>query len=188
MNKDFLEIEVKYDAGDITIDQFRAVVQSNFRVVQNIVVSGYDDYFADGTGRYLRHRYNADRAELTVKRRLSLDSTTERVEVDVKIEPNQPQEAAKFASILGQEFDFQIYKTCLVWWVDDVNISLYLVYNPNMELRFRLVEIEANPDCLEATPAIIRAEQILGKYFPEIREELRLNVTMYEMFTTKGSK
>ncbi len=184
----FIETEYKYYADNTPIDRFTTIVHTCFKVERELVVSGYDDYFANTAGDYLRHRYNGDKAELTVKRRLSQKSTAQRVEVDVGVEAGQAAEVAKLAEVLGYTADVTIYKTCLIWWTSDVNVVFYLVYTKGMEPLARVIEIEANKDCDRPLEAIEYAEYVLGKHLPEVRPELRRNESMFERFSLKRAK
>lgn len=192
MNNEFSEIEFKYGAGNVNLSEFESVVHSWFNVKKQITVSGYDDYYthSEVTNQYLRHRYNADKAEITVKRRRSSDFTAVRDEVDLAIAEGQTDAVAAIAKLMQYDFDFVIYKTCQIYYLDEVNIVYYFVYNSNMLELARIIEIEANKDFTgDGLAAITRVEKILGVEFPSIIcPEARLNKTMHELFTTQGEK
>ena len=180
----FHEVEFKYDASNIDMGQFRDAVYLWFDVKREVTISGYDDYYTSGT-QYLRHRYNADKAELTVKRRHTAASTAVRDEVDVKIGEGQAREVGELAKLLGYQHDFTIYKTCQIYFLADVNIVYYIVYTASMQERGRIVEIEANKDYTgDSLEAIVKAERLLGVNFLDyISESNRLNKTMHELYT-----
>jgi adenylate cyclase class IV len=185
MNHEFTETEFKYDAAKVDLTHFEHIVNLYFTITQKLVISGYDDYYTKGSD-YLRHRYNNDHAELTVKRRLYASSTMERIEVDTKILPGQAHTVNQLANVLGYEFEFRIYKTCLIYWTKDVNIVYYVVYDASMQEKRRIIEIEANKGCRgDPKAAIIAAERDLHLWIPQVNEKQRLNQSMAEMFSTK---
>jgi adenylate cyclase class IV len=179
------EIEFKYVVWHINLREFQEFVRSTFDVTRELHVSGYDEYFTNPSGAYLRHRHNAEHAFLTVKSRMSQLSLTERVEIDLHLGPHQVGNVRHFAAQLGFEPDFCVFKNCFIQWTADVSIVYYVVYNANtMDTMEFVVEIEANPECIDPHNAIRAAEMFLGTKFPEITPVKRHNLSMHEMFTT----
>ncbi len=182
----FRETEYKYLADDIDFTGFLQHIEDVFEFNRTLVVAGYDAYYSKPTGEYLRHRYNSDHAELTVKRRLSESSTAERVEVDLKLGTDQEAAVAALAEILGYDKDRRIYKVCHIYWADTFNVVYYIIYDQGMNELARRVEIEANKDTANPVDAIDYAEYVLGKKYPQIGPDKRLNKTMFEEFTIRG--
>ncbi len=185
MNTKFTESEFKYYAGDTDPEEFCNWIKRTFKPTHCKVVSGYDAYYMNEGGDYIRHRYNADKSELTVKRRMSQSNTFQRVEVDINLEPGQEEAVAVLAQTLGYPPEFTIYKTCNIQWMPTFNIVFYHVYDKSMKEVARILEIEADKSLEDPMPVIEYAEFVIGRQFPAVHVSKRLNKTMAEMFTTR---
>lgn len=181
MNDIFREVEFKYMAGDTDSDAFYQWILVNLSPTRKLTVSGYDTYYSDTEDNYIRHRYNSDHAELTVKRRLSASSTASRVEVDLSLSTDQEDTVRALAGVLGYQELGTVYKTCRIAWLPEYNVVFYHVYNKKMQEQFRIIEIEATKGIDNPLEVIEQAEAQLGQVFHAIHPAKRLNVTMYEL-------
>ncbi len=140
----FREIETKYDASEISLKQFTALIESKFKVNKQLLVSSYDDYFTDKDNNFLRYRHKEGRGELTIKRKLETHNNNKRVEVNLPTDGDNIKAVTQFAELLGYKHNFCIYKTCQVYWVDNMVICYYVVYDEEWKEQRRFIEIEAD--------------------------------------------
>jgi len=139
----FKEIEFKFDATEIPLNDFKKVVEE-LKPTNQVIVSSYDDYFINDEGNFIRYRHNNDSQELTIKRKLCDHNNNERVEVNLPIVPQDFRTVQAFVELLGYKHNFSIYKVCQIYWIDKAVLCYYLVYDENMNELNRFIEIEAN--------------------------------------------
>src|SRR5271166_5314099 len=97
----FREVEVKFDASEISLKDFTYLVESKFKVKKHLLVSSYDEYFIDASDNFLRYRHRDDRGELTIKRKLTEGNNNKRIEVNIPTDGNALEAVSQFASLLG---------------------------------------------------------------------------------------
>lgn len=182
----FKEIEFKYDACDINLGTFSAIVETLApSPFQQLVVGSYDDYFVNHAGEFVRYRHNHDAQELTTKRKVCDQNNNERIEVNLKVVPQTFSTVETFLGLLGYTHNFRIYKFCKIYWVENVVVCYYIVYDEDLTEQRRFVEIEANEDlefsdesaALEAIEAYEDKLSSLG-----IDCKKRLTQSLFEMF------
>src|ERR1051325_2200482 len=140
----YKEIETKYYANDIDLNKFEELVKPmnpNW-----MTVSSYDDYFVNTAGEFIRYRYTDDRGELTIKRKTTDINNNNRVEVNLKTDGKNSNGVTAFADLLGYKFNFSIYKTCKIAFLDSVVLVYYVVYDEKLKELNRFIEIEAKED------------------------------------------
>lgn len=141
----FKEIETKYDAADISMQAFIDLVES-WKPPKKMMVSSYDDYFTNKDGDFVRYRYTDDRGELTIKKKTTHKNNNERIEINVPTKGDNLKTIAAFMEYLGYSYNFGIYKTCKIYWLDNVVLVYYVVYDKEMKEKRRFIEIEADED------------------------------------------
>ena len=181
----FREIEVKYDASEVSLKSFVSLVESKFTVKKHLLVSSYDDYFVDKDNNFLRYRHKEGRGELTIKRKLDEHNNNKRIEVNLPTDGNAMEAVSQFASLLGYKHNFCVYKTAQVYWVDNMVICYYVVYNEEWKEQRRFIEIEADEDFpweteAQALNAVEQYEKILEPL--GLRVKNRLKKSLFEMF------
>ncbi len=140
----FKEIETKYYADDIGLDQFEALVNNIAKPRDKMMVSSYDDYFVNKKDEFIRYRFTDNRGELTIKRKMTDKNNNERIEVNLSTEGDNFSAVEEFCNLLGYKHNFGIYKTCRIYWVDKVVLVWYVVYDKQMKELKRFIEIEAD--------------------------------------------
>lgn len=185
----FKEIEFKYNAETISLSDFTKSIEL-LSPSRNLIVSSYDDYFINSTGNFIRYRHNNDHQELTIKRKVKDTDNMERIEVNMRIVPQDFNTIEAFCNLLGYNHDFRIYKVCNIYWVNRVVFSYYLVFDENMKELNRFIEIEADEECEfvnedEAHNLIQLYEKKLVDLNMDISNEKRLKKSLFEMYTTK---
>jgi adenylate cyclase class IV len=140
------ELEVKYDAKDISLAKFEKVVDSyaGNSPISWLMVSSYDDYYCNSQEDFIRHRYRDNYSELTIKRKTTPANNNTRVEVNLKCDGNTIETVAAFADLLGYTKSFSVYKTCKIAFLNNLVIAYYIVYDADLVEKRRFVEIEAN--------------------------------------------
>lgn len=181
----FREIEIKFDASDIKLSDFVTLVESSFKVKKQLLVSSYDDYFVDAGGNFIRYRHKEGRGELTIKRKLSEHNNNTRVEVNLPTEGNSLPAVTKFVELLGYNHNFCIYKTCTVYWVDNMVVVYYVVYDKEWKEQRRFIEIEADEEIEwqsedQALNEVAECEKIFAAL--GLAPKNRLKKSLYEMF------
>jgi predicted adenylyl cyclase CyaB len=180
----FKEIEFKFDASDISMVDFSNCIEK-LNPHKHIIVSSHDDYFTDSNNNFIRYRHNNNSQELTIKRKLSDHNNNERIEVNLSIIPQDKRTINAFVDLLGYKHNFSIYKVCKIYWIDNVVLCYYIVYNENMIELNRFIEIEADEECEfkneeEAFSVIKHYEDLLRSL--GINSRKRLKRSLFEMY------
>ena len=142
----FREIETKYDASQVTLKDFINLMESKYKVKKRLLVSSYDDYYTDKQDNFLRYRHKEGRGELTIKRKLDEHNNNKRIEVNLPMDGGSLSSVTQFAELLGYKHNFCVYKTCEVFWIDNVVICYYVVYDEEWKEQRRFIEIEADEE------------------------------------------
>jgi adenylate cyclase class IV len=141
----FKEIEFKYDADDISLQGFKDLVEP-LAPNKTMLVSSYDDYFIDLAGNFIRYRYHDSHGELTIKRKTTDKNNNERIEVNLPTQGNNIKSVTAFVDLLGYKHNFGIFKTCQIYWVDNVVLVYYVVCDKELKELRRFIEIEADEE------------------------------------------
>jgi len=180
----FKEIEVKYYANHIPIIDFCNVLE-NLDPSKSLMASSYDDFFINNSCDFIRYRHNDTFQELTIKHKTSRYNNFERIEVNLSIAPQDLSVVTAFVELLGYSHNFRIFKTAKIYWINNVVICYYIVYDENMNELNRFIEIEANEeiDFINESQAW---ESI--KYYEEklkilgVSPKKRLKLSLFEMY------
>jgi len=144
---DFTELEYKYKADDVKLDSFIKLMES-LNTKRRLDVSSWDFYYVKDEFEFVRYRKSPITPELTIKRKVVTSNNWERVEVDIPLDPKRYTDEGvnKFLGLLDYKPNFKIYKTCMIFWLDNVNYVYYIVYDENMKERGRFIEVEVNKE------------------------------------------
>lgn len=180
----FKEIETKYDAGEISMQKFVDLVET-LKPSKKMMVSSYDDYFTNTNGDFVRYRYTDDRGELTIKKKTNPNNNLERLEINVPTAGDNLKTIEAFMDQLGYKYNFGIYKTCKIYWVDNVVLVYYVVYDKELKEKRRFIEVEADEDYdWESEQAAWDHVQKYEKFFEPfgISPKNRLRKSLFEIF------
>lgn len=146
----FHELEYKYNAEDIKLEEFQKLMLT-LPIVRHIDVSSWDFYYTKDEDSFIRYRESAC-PELTRKVKVKDANNWVRVEVDLPLDPKRINKKTvdKFLELGGHKQNFQIYKTCFIYWLEYVNYVYYIVYDKNMKEQARFIEVEVNKDKVPA--------------------------------------
>lgn len=179
---DFFEVETKYSANHISIDDFVKIIDP--LNPEWVMVSSYDDYFTNENDEFIRYRYHDNMGELTIKRKTNDNNNLKRIEVNIKTESKSSKAVAAFVELLGYKLNFSIFKTCKIAILDKVTLVYYIVYDSNLNELERFIEIEAREDIKweedEAWDEVMKFEEKLSPL--GISSRKRLKKSLFEIF------
>jgi len=190
---EFLEIEVKFNADNIDRFIFKDLAKS-LNPKEFIYVESTDTYYEKELNEFLRYRAASEsskskRAELTFKKKHKENNNIVRTEVNLRVDPSNPETVKAFAEGLGYKENFVIWKACDIYRYDDATLVYYSVkdtngkYNHFMEIEV----IEGLPETEEEAWEIIRKyEKIIEPL--GITPQGRLRKSLYEMYRKDFSK
>src|SRR5579864_2773840 len=128
----FIEVEAKYDADTIKLEAFLDIVKT-LPVVKKLTVSSWDDYFVNDIGDNIRYRHGNNHGELTIKRKLNSLNNNKRIEVNIPTSGDNLLAITEFTKLLGYAYNFGIFKTCQIYWLDKVDLVYYVVYDKELK-------------------------------------------------------
>jgi len=184
----FKEIELKYDAESISREDFLNLIDSlstNTPLNKVVNVSSYDTYFVNDDGDFIRYRWTDNHGELTIKRKTSHLNNNERIEVNLPTDGGNMKTVSAFCSLLGYKPNFEIFKTCNIFWIDRVVLVYYVVYDKELKELRRFIEIEADEDQKwlneeEAWNQVVKYEKLFESL--GITPKNRLRKSLFEIF------
>jgi adenylate cyclase class IV len=148
VNDEFKELEYKYNANYIKLTEFINLM-GTLSIKGRSDVSSWDYYFTSvaNEDEFMRFR-ESDRPELTIKRKTKSANNWERVEIDLPLDLQRIKlnKVETFGKVLGYSENFRIYKTCFIFWLENVNYVYYIVYNKDMVEQDRYLEVEVNKE------------------------------------------
>lgn len=142
MSNKYKEVEFKYNAKDIKLTDFqKKMAELNPKFL--IETSSWDFYYTNEVGESIRYRKSELKPELTIKRKLDEDNNQKRIEINLGLaEGDHDETVDEFVKLLGYKLNFKIYKSCFIYFFDDVDVVFYIVYDENMDEKGRFLEIE----------------------------------------------
>ena len=186
MSKKFLEIESKYDASNIDRMQFKLLAKS-LNPKSFLYVESTDIYYVKD-GEFLRYRMASEndvtkRAELTYKKKSVSGNNIVRFELNLRVDPNDPETVAKFCEVLGYVRNFSIVKMCDIYYYDDADIVFYSVIDESGKVA-HFVEVEILEE-LEVTEelgwaTIRKYEELLAPL--GITAQKRMRLSLFERY------
>ncbi|MDE2425599.1 MAG: hypothetical protein KGO96_06795 [Elusimicrobia bacterium] len=199
MDKDSLnnsEVELKFDASHLTLRTFQRLIKklktNDFLdCIASNLVEGWDDYY-EQNGNIVRHRYDKfDYNQLTVKL-LKDKSIIDRIEKNISIRYENPEDVSDFLELLGFKKSLKIYKTSDIYYFQEKSIIFSVVFYTIKCKGFadkQFIEIEVEKD--DKIP-IKNALEFLSEIKKPIMELFKLkepiNKSLYEIYTGKKYK
>jgi hypothetical protein len=190
----FLELEVKFDAKNV--DELEFLKWGILRKPVKYISAACPDIYYEQNGNVIRHRRSEGPGTLTVKKRKSMTSIINRVEVDLAIdhETMTHDDVEQFLLVSGWKEAFTIYKDCVgVFFYEEdgasITLSRYSVKKLNLKTKkcgksftFIECEIEKGSAISDESAAIL-----LEKWRKELMEvfdlEVPVNISIYELFS-----
>lgn len=186
--EEFKELEYKYDATGISLSSFLAcITKLNPKLRKD--VSSWDYYYTptgvQNSEEFMRFR-ESQNPELTIKRKTKQTNNWERVEVDLPLDNERLKKVQvdAFSGLLNYSENFRIYKTCFIFWFENVNIVYYIVYDKDMKEKGRFIEVEINKEKVsqlaDTNSELKTYENVLQEL--GIKASNRLKRSLYEIF------
>lgn len=182
---EFIELEYKYKADNVSLSDFKKTMQE-LNITKTLDVSSWDSYYTKGSEEFVRFRNSATDPELTIKRKTKNSNNWVRTEVDLALNKNKinDETVSNFLELLNYKKNFKIYKSCFIFWTDDVNFVYYIVYNEDMKELGRFIEVEVNKN---KASTVEHSISILNDYEKElgslgISAQNRLKKSLFEMY------
>lgn len=185
--KQFLEIETKYDANDIERIKFKALMESLVPKTF-LYVEGTDVYYVKQENDFLRYRMAArhlddKRSELTFKKKSVDKNNNVRTEVNLRVDINDPTLVAAFCEGLGYKRNFSVYKYCDIYFFEDANLVYYDVVSDG-GIGGSFIEIEASEEigltADQAWEVVQKYEKLLAPL--GITAQKRKKLSLFEMY------
>ena len=179
------EVEAKYAAENIKREAFLGIIET-FPIRKKMNVSSYDTYFMNDAGDFVRYRWTDDRGELTIKRKTVKVNNFDRIEVNLPTDGDNVSTVTAFCGLLGYKFNFEIFKTCNIFWVDKVVMAYYVVFDKELKELRRFIEIEADEDLEweseeQAWNEVVKYEKLFEVL--DIIPQNRLHKSLFEIFS-----
>jgi predicted adenylyl cyclase CyaB len=185
--KQYLEIETKYEANDADRLKFKALA-ATLNPTKFIYVESRDVYYVKSKDEFLRYRMpvehlNDPRSELTFKKKHTERNNMVRTEVNLRVDVNSADLLAAFCEGLGYKRNFSVYKMCDIYFFQDANIVFYSVLD-DFGKTASFMEIEASED-IGLTPE--QAWEVVQKYEKllapmGINAQKRKKLSLFEMY------
>lgn len=187
---DFVELEYKYRADEVSFAKFRDLMEG-LQLVKQKDISSWDYYYTpvnDDYEGFVRFRDSPVGPELTKKVKTNTGNNFNRIEVDLPLDRAKLnlQTVNKFMEVMNHKENFRIFKNCFIYWLDYVNYVYYNVYDQNLKEVGRFIEVEVNKDKVAAiglegaTQQLKNAELLLEAI--GIKSSNRMKKSLFELF------
>jgi adenylate cyclase class IV len=191
----FKEIEIKWDASSVKRSLFNKAVADfcKQKKLKNklVQVAAFDYYHSSKDGHVARHRSGAGTNELTVKSRISKNSTTIRREINLKLaKETSPIEVQEAMEEWGFTDNLPIFKDCDIYFINDgkyvVDIVWYKVSSPRVVGPDKIfIEVEVHNAPEKSSMRILNNwKKFLYANF-EITDKNIINESLYEIYSGK---
>jgi adenylate cyclase class IV len=189
--KEYLEVEVKYNADEISRTAFKDLARS-LNPKTFLYVESKDVYYVRQEDEFLRYRMPSEnrlcgddetRSELTFKKKHKENNNWVRTEVNLRIDKNDPALVHAFCEGLGYKKNFSIGKNCDIYFFDDADIVFYSVQDEDGKYA-NYLEIEASEDIgmtyEQSWEVVMKYEKLLLPL--GISPQKRKKLSLYEMY------
>lgn len=181
----FKELEFKYNAKDIKFKDFYNIIL-NKGYKKSLSISSWDIYYTNNVeNSFIRFR-DSTTPELTKKVKTKESNNWDRVEVDLPLDINRINVdiVNKFSEVIGYKENFRIYKSCFIYWINNLNYVYYVVYDNNINELGRFIEVEVNKEDVENLQdpyeILLEGEKLLEKL--GITPQNRMKKSLFELF------
>lgn len=187
---DFKEIEYKYSSDEINRMQFKDLVKS-LNPKSFIYVESRDIYYSKSKDEFLRYRMPSEnklsgeegRQELTLKKKLDEKNNWNRLEVNLRVDLNDPWLVNQFCESLGFKKNFEINKSCDIYYFDDADLVYYSVRDQEGKYS-HYIEIECLENCgitkEQSLEVLQKYEKLLAPL--GITAQKRKKLSLWEMY------
>lgn len=188
----YSELEYKYRAEHVRQRAFQKLMLK-LPIIKSIQVASWDIYYLQegSEDSFQRFRMDHNKPELTKKVKTKEANNWNRVESDLPLDPTRITEGMVtfHVGLDGYRENFRIFKTCEIFFTENLNYVYYTVLGEDMQLLGRFIEVEVNKDrvnALEAAEAglsiklLREGERLLEAV--EITAQNRLKKSLFELY------
>lgn len=190
------EFETKYWVLADQLEEFKAKVSDMSGLKSFHYSEGPDVYWTKEElfFRYRKAAYALDgeKAWLTMKKKPDgALNNIKRIETDVRVDSTPLHTIEQMVTLLGFEHDFEVYKTCHIYCLEDVTLVFYGVRDEHGNRR-NFLEIEVQEKLLpylteeQAYKVIEYYEAALA--MTNVDAAHRINESLFDMYTTTKEK
>ena len=189
---DLREAEFKYFSSDISLTKFQELM-NKLKPSKFIEVSSWDVYYEKTKDDFIRYRKGDKNSELTIKRKRSIGNNFDRTEINLQLGDNIDFVVKSFVDLLGYKENFKIFKSCWIYYFDNVDIVYYITYDPDLKELDRFIEIEYLDNNVCQGCEKIDPFKILKEYEQKISElgithQNRIKRSLYEQYRIDKSE
>lgn len=140
---DYREVETKYSAKDIKLEDFKSLVDKLKPRWQE--AASWDDYFIHKTDKddFQRYRHMDGKGQLTSKEKTVDINNNDRIEYNIELGNNRYETVAAWLESKKYKHNFRVFKYCAIAWLDRIDLVYYITYDEEMRELDRFIEIEA---------------------------------------------
>lgn len=188
---EFHEVEVKFRIDEGRRNEWKQLVESIDEEKTFIYVESDDIYYVKDD-EFLRYRFSNSkkdkRSELTYKSKTEEDNNIVRKEVNLRVDPSDPETVEAFAESQGFFRNFLIKKYVDIYKFKDATLPFYTVIKEDGS-RETFLEIEVNEEIIhtlteeEAWSIIKKYEELLAPL--GITHKNRLKKSLFEMYRSE---
>lgn len=123
------------------------------------------------------------RSEMTYKKKHASGNNIIRTEINLRVDPNEPETVKGFCEVLGYVHNFSIFKMCDIYYYDDADIVLYSVLDDAGKIaHFLEIEVDESLDISEdqAREILVKYEKLLAPL--GINAYKRKKLSLFEMY------
>lgn len=182
------EIEFKYDAEHITLDQFKSIADSlKAGTITN--GTGIDHFYAkDGdVASFYRHRVGSGINQLTFKKKTSEDNSFIRVEHNLDLLSSFSEDDVKaYCDTFGYKYNTTLHKNSFNCGRDHFMLTYYICYeDSSLKEIGRFIEIEMNEHFdweseKQAFNSLVMLEKVLKRF--GLTPDKRISKSLFEMY------
>lgn len=145
----FLEIELKYNAKNISLEDFCEFARSLKPPVKYKEAAGYDYFYDDPKDEdgFYRLRIGHDVRQITYKHKTKETNNYIRDEHNLNLVKGMTFDAmVAYVSSLGYKFNNKIFKNCFIFEFETYTLVYYVCSDSNISELGRFIEIEMKED------------------------------------------
>jgi adenylate cyclase class IV len=185
----FLEIEFKYNADDVKLDDFvKFCLTHNPGEHKKITASGFDHFYdnTEDPDAFGRLRVGPDVNQLTFKRKTQDANNFIRTEHNIDLAGHTARDQIDaFLGEFGYKYNMSLFKNCFVYIYDTYTFVYYICYDVAMKELGRFIEIEMSEEHswvneTEAYNHLLVLEKLMKSL--GISPQNRIKRSLYELY------
>jgi adenylate cyclase class IV len=141
-----IEIEKKYNANNVTFEDFNQFCDSHLKSSERHEITSADYYFTNNNPNieFIRYREGSNDEgavpDITIKNFNNSQLNRFELTIPLKVHVDDTQNVLQFMSLIGLKFEFRVNKQCTIFYCDDFTIVMY-AFQVNQK-EFKIIEVE----------------------------------------------